>query len=699
MKRFVCGVMILSLILSFVVTRPILAESNFLNYAINFNDNTAPYWTLDPNCSVNGGELQCSIFGGVIADAIYEGRTWSGDYSYQADVRSFGSSSGNRQHLYFNYVDASNHYYVDIGATAANDVFLKKKVGGVVTVLGTYSGAYPLTSTKATIQIEYVTGGSITVKGTKDNVTTTLFAAVQDSTFTSGKIGVGIRGSNAKFDNVTATVLSTALKRDPAYHPFDAYSPWNTPIGDGALYEPETSPGWDTAKGVNYNYTRWTQPISIANEVAPVRRMYKGGTLVWSMKVSDYVQPDSQTDANMHFIDEDHIYVVESYNTQRDGNNDFTASGYARNYLDGQGVYDTWHGTRAYGGSAIAGVIRPGELDNGIHHALASGMPALAFNKNGPNGKPFAWPASSQDAFYNNPYPNGYNVTGNVYLGSLLAIPLSVHIDDIRVNGQRLSNKARNFAKALQQFGTYTVCVAGTVAEDGAGKISFVGDPAGKSEVSSALLEEMAEVATYLQVVTNNSQQNPGGPGARIGIRPPQLPTSTLYHWDFLNNQSPGWVITGNATRQSERLQINGTAQAIHDRRDFSGDYHVQVEATAGTLSAANKGRILFNYQNDNNYYFLEFSGGGSDQAAIKKKVNGVVTTLGTASYDFQNSTVLFDVAYSSGSMSATVKKGNVTTTLFTGVADSSFSSGKIGLGGETASVNFDEIRVYRVNP
>ncbi|CAG7610536.1 hypothetical protein PAESOLCIP111_01253 [Paenibacillus solanacearum] len=498
---------------------------------------------------------------------------------------------------------------------------------------------------------------------------------------------------------VSANGTAAGFDRDPAYHPFDAYSPWNTPIGDGAIYEKETSPGWDAELGANLNYKNWTHPISVAADSDPVRDLFKKNALFWRMKVSNDVQPDAKSDGNIHFIDEHHTYVVETYSAVRKDDGNLTVGGYARNYIDGPGVYDTWHGSRAYGGTAIGGVIRPGEFEKGIPHAIASAVHATALNKHGPNGKPYTWPAASQDAIWNEPLPTGYSDTGNVYMGSLLAIPRSVNIGDIQVNGRALSAKGRHFAQALQQFGTYIVAIGGNLNADGKGKIIFPSDPAAQGEVSPGLLREIDEIAKYLQVVTNNSEQHPGGPGERIGERPKQLPTSTLYHWDFLNDQTPGWVNSGGISHEAEQLRVNGTALAIYEKRDFSGSYCYQVEMTSGALTEANKAHIVFHFQNRNNYYFLEASGGSTGQVSLNKKENGIITPLGSMSYDVQNSTVLLEIAYDKkGRISATASKNGTVTTLFDGVPERSFKSGKIGLGGDNAAVTFDEVRIYRIN-
>ena len=111
------------------------------------------------------------------------------------------------------------------------------------------------------------------------------------------------------------------------------------------------------------------------------------------MRVPADAMPDAKSDGHLHIIDETQSFVVEMWQAKRGPDGLITAVA-VKNDLRGPGVYDGWHGVRAYGGSAIAGLIRRGELTDGIHHALAAAVYPKAHNSSGPNSQPFVWPAS-----------------------------------------------------------------------------------------------------------------------------------------------------------------------------------------------------------------------------------------------------------------------------------------------------------------
>lgn len=83
----------------------------------------------------------------------------------------------------------------------------------------------------------------------------------------------------------------------------------------------------------------------------------------------------------------------------------------------------------AAGTSALGGLIRSGELQNGIFHALQFVADPWRWNRNCPGSKlrswgAYVWPASSSD----DPTHDEFGTAGNLYEGGLLAIPSSVNI-------------------------------------------------------------------------------------------------------------------------------------------------------------------------------------------------------------------------------------------------------------------------------
>jgi len=178
---------------------------------------------------------------------------------------------------------------------------------------------------------------------------------------------------------------------------------------------------------------------------------------------------------------------------------------------------DAQIGTRAYGGSGIAGTVRAGETTTpgGIRHVLAAIVHTKDLNRYGPGGKPYVWPATSADtgAFY--------GTTGNVYMGSLLAIPPGININALPLQ----TAQARELARALQDYGVYIVDTHGGAE----GELRLVLHPNATPDVGgwnsslrTAIAADMRIVLELLQVVTNNSPTSVGGGGTpRRPLAPP----------------------------------------------------------------------------------------------------------------------------------------------------------------------------------
>jgi len=169
-------------------------------YSEDFNDGQAQSWTLS-KASVSSQQLVLNNWGGA-SSGVYGGRTFSANYTYGVDVTTTAGDNGNKLRILFNYSNSSNYYYVEVGGGTSNTVTLNKKVGGNVTTLATYGSAYPIKDVWVRFTITYSSGGYITVRATKNGVTTTLFNNVQDSSLTSGKIGVEGQWMVANVDNV-----------------------------------------------------------------------------------------------------------------------------------------------------------------------------------------------------------------------------------------------------------------------------------------------------------------------------------------------------------------------------------------------------------------------------------------------------------------------------------------------------------------
>lgn len=117
----------------------------------------------------------------------------------KADLLTQGNDYGNKGRVFFGYTNANNTYQLEFTGGASNTVALSKIVGGTQTVLGT---AYAYDFSYAGLEIRVESGNKITVLRTSGDTTQTIFNQVQDTTFTSGKIGFGSSYQHLEADNV-----------------------------------------------------------------------------------------------------------------------------------------------------------------------------------------------------------------------------------------------------------------------------------------------------------------------------------------------------------------------------------------------------------------------------------------------------------------------------------------------------------------
>ncbi len=305
--------------------------------------------------------------------------------------------------------------------------------------------------------------------------------------------------TNAKPSTQTVAV-STNGTRDAADQPYNSTSPWNMPIGSSAQFAAPTSPNWPDANKYGFIMTsdpKWSVSIYVAKASDPVRKIYRTddthpGYLAFTVHVPANIAVGQGGDDELAIIDPTHKSVIEMIHTAILPNGDIQAPFPNKIDLYGPGISDQYIGACAYGGSCSAGLIRKGEMAKGIHHALRMSLTPTTMNWSAPGGKHQVWPASSADT--NGNYPG----TGNIYIGSLMAIPASVDISKIAKPGTSLYN----LAKALQDYGAYVT---------DAGYENIYVDPAAEQDVQSVNYNNA--LAPYLQVVTNNGPGSVGGGG------------------------------------------------------------------------------------------------------------------------------------------------------------------------------------------
>jgi hypothetical protein len=307
-----------------------------------------------------------------------------------------------------------------------------------------------------------------------------------------------------------ATTTSTAPPTVPATRiaalwPFSAESPWNTPLGRDAAFAAEDDPRTLAVRdgGASVNAGQFSHPVYRATEDAPEQDVHTQDGVV-RYRIPEDAQPalppwggDQYTDAHLHVVDPSGRYLDECFHMRRRGDGAWQCGFHQRIDLFGDGVSDG--GTRAYGGSAIGGLIRVEELEAGlIPHVLAFAMPNERMLQ-GP-----VWPATRQDN-------DDDDYTGPVPMGSLVAIP-----PDVDLAALDLTPGGMVLARALQDYGAYLV--------DGSRQFVFYAEPV--LEDHPAVHEMRADadlIQSLLLPVLDNSPTSVGGAGARRAVPAPPL--------------------------------------------------------------------------------------------------------------------------------------------------------------------------------
>ncbi len=294
---------------------------------------------------------------------------------------------------------------------------------------------------------------------------------------------------------LVTTFSRTASARDPWLWPFATNSPWNMPIGSGAIYASATDARTQSLINNPAGYNVGTMDISLSAASDPLREIieqnpYTGVTTDLYLQISNSISPPPYPgDAHMLIADPNKYHINEFWqfhaNSASPGN--WLCSTYTQNPLDRTGIGGG--GAKAYGGSAFAGTIRVWEVQAGvIPHALAV---AIGRSQLGPTGG-YIWPATADD---------NATYTGHCPMGTLAAIPPSVNL-----SGLGLTTGGLMLATAMQNYGVYVTDSAGAdliVVEDAA---------VGMSQVTQ-MGWDLSKVWQYLRPVTNNTPTTIGGGG------------------------------------------------------------------------------------------------------------------------------------------------------------------------------------------
>lgn len=306
---------------------------------------------------------------------------------------------------------------------------------------------------------------------------------------------------------LVSTTLAPAEQRDPFLWPFTSDSPWNTPIGSGATYRSVTDPATinllDTRIKEWVNSDEFSHPVVRAAETDPkvavsyaatATAPFGAGTITINMPAS--ARPAAGVDAHLHIVEPGGTVAHEFFGF-RNSATGATATYYVRSDLRGAGILDG--GTRAYGGSALGGLIRTWEMEQrSIRHALAIALTGSQLRR-GP-----VWPADEEDAAA----PQTYS--GQIPIGTLLAIPSGIDVDALQLTPPALA-----VARALQQYGAYVV--------DTAAVMTLYAEPNVPAADIAAIRDALPRIRRELRIVTNNTPTTPGGGGIPLAPAAPPL--------------------------------------------------------------------------------------------------------------------------------------------------------------------------------
>jgi hypothetical protein len=239
---------------------------------------------------------------------------------------------------------------------------------------------------------------------------------------------------------------------------------------------------------VAINAANWSMATYTATTTDPMRTVTSHAGS-WQYRIPNNAVAAGPSDGDRHLlvIDPTGAYVDECWLASKQANGNWWCEYHVRNDLRGSGVGAG--GVRAYGGSALGGLIRTWEVQQGsIRHALALAMPRK-YMEHGP-----VWPATSEDG--NAVYE------GTLRMGTLVAIPKSVDLSTLG-----LSPGGLVLARALRDYGAYIV--------DCSENFTLFAEPSAEGILTGAR-NDLDNIRERLRIVTNSSASSVGGGGTPI---------------------------------------------------------------------------------------------------------------------------------------------------------------------------------------
>jgi len=358
------------------------------------------------------------------------------------------------------------------------------------------------------------------------------------------------------------------IGRNPFWWPFISSSIWNTPIGSGAVYvsanlvaapdDPTDTVdgGWTPMPNIDeerivlvpsapptpieYSSAGWQQGADRCIATPPAPPLTH---LPITVPIpANYTVPNNRKNSGAAFLMVDGHTLVQTQPFARCSAGSPYATSLVR-IFDGGVDADIISGdgrNGAHGGSrlgTLGGTIRLGEMrpgSRGPRHALKINLfsPMELFNCTQAS-ECFRWPAYTSDSGASVEYGEiGNNQTVAMKMGSLLAIPPSVNINNIGL----LTEPGRQIAWTLQNYGAYVVDTTGGAAFGLSAEVGFHGSKLDEffadygmdmnarvgHGADSDWGRDLQIIRPLLKVVNNNDPTHVGGGGTpRQPLAPP----------------------------------------------------------------------------------------------------------------------------------------------------------------------------------
>lgn len=402
---------------------------------------------------------------------------------------------------------------------------------GARVVLGPAAGASPSPNARRTVQLLEGTITAVVQKGqvlfihtphaemTVKSLSAALTVRAQDTLVEVDKGEIEVRllaGDQAlkllagDFIRITPNhpLISHSLQdagdavaeRDPWKWPFDAESPWNQPIGTGALFAGVALPDGvsepqqmvqlravlvhDSKEGLT------PTKISVSAE--------SGAVIEHTLPLPDWSLMEPMLDPgrkDLPFImfRRDAGMVAELFLIEKPDKGVMLVRGLKQYSLTGTGFAPYTPGLAAHGGACLGGYVW---TDDPVAHALALGVNSRYLSRDAQSQLGYVWPAISAGS-----HEASFGVGGNLRVGTLLALP-----PDEPIN--HLKGLALLVAEALQNYGGY---VSDVIVSDDPVLYRLRGSGWGK--MPKELEKELSPIFKKLQVITNHDAENLGGGG------------------------------------------------------------------------------------------------------------------------------------------------------------------------------------------